>query len=132
MRFPFFCLWTVVALCGFSPLLCAAQEGIASDEVSYLSFQVPGALGTYPMAINNSMTVTGYYYVSATVTVGFLRDPTGAITTFSIRGGVLDGAGKHQRCRRHYRLLRGCVRNASWLCALRGWASRYGRSYGRV
>jgi hypothetical protein len=88
MRFPYFRLWPVVAVCMLSPLFCYAQEAAASGEVSYLSFQVPGALGTYPMSINSSMTVTGYYYVSATVTGGFLRDADGTITIFSIRDGV--------------------------------------------
>jgi hypothetical protein len=76
------------AVCLLSPLFCAAQQPTASDEVSYLSFEVPGALGTYPMSINNSMAVTGYYYVSSAVTRGFLRDADGAITTFSVGDGV--------------------------------------------
>jgi hypothetical protein len=37
-------------------IVCAAQKPGLSSEPSYLSFQVPGALGTYPMSINNSMT----------------------------------------------------------------------------
>ena len=40
------------------------------------------------MSINDSMAVTGYYYVSSTVTRGFLRDADGAITTFDVFGGV--------------------------------------------
>jgi hypothetical protein len=88
MRFPYFRLWPVVAVCMFSPLFCYAQEAAASGEVSYLSFQVPGALGTYPKGINNSMTVTGYYYVSPTATFGFMREAAGRITTFSIRDGL--------------------------------------------
>jgi uncharacterized membrane protein len=40
------------------------------------------------MSINDSMAVTGYYYVSSTVTRGFLRDADGAITTFDVSGGV--------------------------------------------
>jgi hypothetical protein len=77
----------VAALSMLSPLLCAAQEGI-NGEATYISFSVPDALGTYPMSINASMTVTGYYYVSSTVTAGFLRDADGTITTFSVRDGV--------------------------------------------
>jgi hypothetical protein len=78
----------VVTLCIFIPLFCAAQEAAVSSEVSYVSFEIPGALGTYPMSINNSMAVTGYYYVSSTVTAGFLRDADGTITTFSVRDGL--------------------------------------------
>jgi hypothetical protein len=77
----------VVTLCVLSSLLSAAQEPAASSDVSYLSFSVPGALGTYPMSINDSMVVTGYCYVSPTITRGFLRDADGTITTFAAPGG---------------------------------------------
>jgi hypothetical protein len=76
------------ALCMVSLLFCAAQEHAVGSEVSYLSFEVPGALGTYPMSVNNSMAVTGYYYASATVARGFVREADGAITTFDVSGGV--------------------------------------------
>jgi hypothetical protein len=78
----------VATLCMLSPLFCVAQKAAVINEVSYLSFEVPGALGTYPMSINASMAVTGYYYVSSTETRGFLRNQDGTITTFSVRDGV--------------------------------------------
>jgi hypothetical protein len=78
----------VFTLCALSSLISAAQEPAVSSEASYLSFQVPGSLGTYPMGINNSMAVTGYYYVTPMVTRGFLRNPDGTITTFDVPGGV--------------------------------------------
>jgi hypothetical protein len=78
----------VLTLCIVTLRSCAAQETSVSNEVSYLSFQVPGALGTYPMSVNSTMAVTGYYYVSSTVTGGFVRDAAGAITTFRIRDGI--------------------------------------------
>jgi hypothetical protein len=78
----------VAALCVLGPLTAVAHGGNINGEATYISFSVPGALGTYPMSINNSMTVTGYYYVSPTVTRGFLRDADGNITTFSVRDGV--------------------------------------------
>src|ERR1700688_968061 len=78
----------VVPLCVLSQLLCAAQEPAGSSKPSYLSFEVPGALGTYPMSINASMAVTGYYYVSSTETRGFLRNHDGDFTTFSVRNSV--------------------------------------------
>jgi hypothetical protein len=77
----------VVTLPIFIHLLCPAREPAVSSEASYLSFEVPGALGTYPTSVNNSMAVTGYYYVSSAVAQGFLRDPEGAITTFAVRDG---------------------------------------------
>jgi hypothetical protein len=73
----------VAAVCVVSPLPFAAQEPVLSDEVSYLSFEVPGALGTYPMSVNNSMAVTGYYLESPTSARGFLREGDGTLTTFS-------------------------------------------------
>jgi hypothetical protein len=66
-----------------SLLTCAAQEGI-NGEATYISSSVPGALGTYPMSINASMTVTGFYYVAdvtPTGVRGFVRDADGTITT---------------------------------------------------
>jgi hypothetical protein len=80
--------YLAATLCMLSPLFCAAQEPAVSNEVSYVSFQVPGALGTFPMSINSTMAVTGYYYVSPMVTRGFLRQADGAITTFDVPGGV--------------------------------------------
>ena len=49
---------------------------------------VPGALGTFPMALNDSMAVTGYHLVSPTVAYGFLEDAAGIITTFKVGGSI--------------------------------------------
>jgi hypothetical protein len=55
----------------------------------YLHFVFgPGALGTYPMSINASMEVTGYYNVSPTAARGFLREADGTFTTFDVAGAV--------------------------------------------
>jgi hypothetical protein len=78
----------VFALCMLGPLTCVAHGDDINGEATYISFSVPGGLGTYPMSINNSMVVTGYYYASPTMTRGFLRDADGAITTFDVLGGV--------------------------------------------
>ena len=61
-----------------TPLFCHAQG------VSYLSVEVSGALGTFPMAINNSMTVTGYYLVSPTEAHAFVRHADGTFTLFNV------------------------------------------------
>jgi hypothetical protein len=74
------------ALCIFSLFFSAACAG--GSEASYISFQVPGAMGTYPMSINNFMTVTGYYYASATLVRGFVRQADGLITTFDAVGSA--------------------------------------------
>jgi hypothetical protein len=78
----------VSAVCILSPLLCIAQEAAVDKAASYLSFRVPDALGTYPMSVNDSMAVTGYYLVSPTASRGFLRCPDGTIATFSVRDGI--------------------------------------------
>jgi hypothetical protein len=78
----------LVALCVLGPLTCFAHGGNINGEASYISFSVPGAFGTYPMSINASMEVIGYYYVSPTMTCGFLREADGTITTFDVPGAV--------------------------------------------
>jgi hypothetical protein len=77
----------VASLFMLSLLTCAAQKGI-NGEATYFPFEVPGALGTYPISVNNSMAVTGYYFVSPTTTRGFVRDAGGAITTFDVLGSL--------------------------------------------
>jgi hypothetical protein len=81
------CLATA-SLFTLSALFCAAQDAINEKKASYLTVQAPGALGTYPMALNDSMVVTGYYMVSPTAARAFLQDADGNITTFSVRDGL--------------------------------------------
>jgi hypothetical protein len=76
----------VATLCVLSPLFCAAQEPAVSNEVSYVSFQVPGALGTYPASINSANTVTGDYVAPTGDQPAFVRRFDGAITTFTVPG----------------------------------------------
>jgi len=76
----------VVAVCVLGPLNCVAHGGNINGEATYISFSVPGALGTYPMSINASMEVTGYYSASSTVLRGFLRGADGTMTTFDVAG----------------------------------------------
>jgi hypothetical protein len=78
----------VAALCFLGPLACVAHSANINGEASYISFSVPGALGTYPTSINGSMEVTGYYNVSSMVARGFLREADGTITTFDVGGGI--------------------------------------------
>jgi hypothetical protein len=78
----------VAALCVLGPLTCVAHGSNINGEATYISFSVPGALGTYPVGINASMEVTGYYNVSPTAARGFLREPDGTITTFDVAGAV--------------------------------------------
>ena len=55
----------------------------------FTTFQVPGALGTYPMSINDSETVTGYYTEPAGPQGGFVRTADGAVETFQVPGSIL-------------------------------------------
>jgi hypothetical protein len=55
----------------------------------FTTFQVPGALGTYPMSINDSETVTGYYTESAGTQGGFVRSADGVVETFQVPGSIL-------------------------------------------
>ena len=85
--------FVIAALCVFGPSFCAAHGGSINGEATYISFSVPGALGTYPIGINASMEVTGYYTVSSTVTRGFLREADGTITTFDVEPEGINAAG---------------------------------------
>jgi hypothetical protein len=76
----------VAALCVVGPLTCVAHAGNINGEATYVSFSVPGSLGTYPMSINASMEVTGYYYVTPTVERGFLREADGTIDAIRRNG----------------------------------------------
>jgi hypothetical protein len=80
--------FVVFAFCVLGPLTCVAHGGDINGEATYISFSVPGGVGTYPMSINASMTVTGYYYVTPTVARGFLREADGTFTTFDVAGGI--------------------------------------------
>jgi uncharacterized membrane protein len=72
----------IAALCFLTPLFSRPEQ------VSYVSVEVPDAVGTYPMTINNSMTVAGYYLVSPTEAHGFVRSADGSITTFIVPGSL--------------------------------------------
>jgi hypothetical protein len=78
----------VFALCMLGSLTCVAHGGNINGEATFISFSVPGGLGTYPMSINASMEVSGYYNVSATEARGFLREADGTITTFNVPGAI--------------------------------------------
>jgi hypothetical protein len=76
----------VVVLCVVGPLTCVAHGGNVNGEATYISFSVPGALGTYPAAINYRRTVTGTYVAPGGTQPGFVRRFDGTITTFSVPG----------------------------------------------
>jgi hypothetical protein len=76
------------ALCVLGSLTGAAQASNINGEASFISFKVPAARSTYPMAINSSMTVAGYYLVTTSEARGFIRAADGTIDTFGVAGAV--------------------------------------------
>jgi hypothetical protein len=77
------------ALCLLTPLLSLAQDFGRDKHDHLLRFEVPGSKATYPLAINEGGTVTGYYITKSGATSGFVRDDDGQITTFDIPGSIL-------------------------------------------
>jgi len=76
------------ALLVLGSLTGVAHGSNINAEASYVAFTVSGALGTYPMAINSSMTVTGYYLTTNNEAHGFIRTADGTIDTFDVGGAV--------------------------------------------
>jgi hypothetical protein len=76
------------ALCVLGSLTGAAHGSNINGEATFTSFKVPAALDTYPMAVNSSMTVTGYYLVTYNEAHGFIRTADGTIDTFRVGGAV--------------------------------------------
>lgn len=60
----------------------------AAPSPAYLSFSVPDSSATYPMSINDDLTITGYYVDSTGKTHGFVRCFDGRITVFDVPGSV--------------------------------------------
>jgi PEP-CTERM motif len=54
----------------------------------YIQFDVPDASGTNPTSINLLGAITGSFSDADGSTAGFLRRPSGAITTFNVPGGT--------------------------------------------
>ena len=83
----------VIALCVLGPLSCAALCANINGEATYISFAVPGASGsTFAQGINHSMQVTGSYFDSPVSMRGFLREPDGTISTFTVPGSTYTSA----------------------------------------
>jgi hypothetical protein len=76
-------------LCLLTPLLSLAQDFAREKHAHLLHFEVPGSKATYPLAINEGGTVTGYYITKSGATSGFVREDDGHITTFDVPGSAL-------------------------------------------
>jgi hypothetical protein len=76
------------ALCVLGPLTCASHGASITGEATFISFSVPGATrGTFPLSINASMTVTGYYLAPGVMN-GFVRTEDGSFTSFAAPGAT--------------------------------------------
>ena len=76
-------------------LLIATVTVIASAQFTFTTFDVPGAVGTFPFAINNNGDIAGLYTTSAGNT-GFIRKADGTFTSFdlsSVNGSVFKVEG---------------------------------------
>src|SRR5438067_8149466 len=87
--------WGSVVAAGYLVALWCAGLASAEDVSSrgalgtFISFSAPGSTNTYPYAINNGMTITGYYVGADKAIHGFLREPWfGTITSFDPPGSI--------------------------------------------
>lgn len=76
------------AFCVLGSLTGVAQGSNINGGANFISFKVPAALDTYPIAVYSSMTVTGYYLVTYNEAHGFIRTADGTIDTFRVAGAV--------------------------------------------
>ena len=72
-----------------TPSLCQAQGRPEEKHDLSFSFRVPESTATYPLSINEAMTVTGYYVDKSGVTRGFVRYDDGHVIAFDVPGSVL-------------------------------------------
>jgi hypothetical protein len=77
------------SLCGAQNVVRVRPNFARERPDLFTTFQVPGALGTYPMSINDSQTVAGYYTAAAGTQGGFVRSQDGTIDTFQVPGSIL-------------------------------------------
>ena len=65
-----------------------------APAATFLSFDAPGAgtaqnQGTFPLAINRSGLIVGYFTDSSNVQHGFMRDPDGTFTIVDVPGSIV-------------------------------------------
>jgi hypothetical protein len=77
------------AVCLLAPLFCTAQEGITHNGPFFVSVEVSGSTGTYPVGINNSLSITGYYKDASQHSHGFVRNLSGKVSSFDVTGSIL-------------------------------------------
>lgn len=70
-------------------LLICAFGGSAYAGERFITFNVPKALGTVPLAINSHGDAAGYYYVTSTTSHSFIRHADGTFEKFSPKGAAV-------------------------------------------
>src|SRR5690349_6808313 len=79
--------WALAILLPLSSL--EPGHSLSAQQLSFTTFDVPGAANTFPASINASGAITGAYIDSIRRQQhGFLRDSDGTITTFDPPGYV--------------------------------------------
>src|SRR5271156_1231080 len=78
----------IVVVCLLASLLSIPVPLRAQSQPVFLSFQVPGSRATYPLAINEAETVTGYSISNSGVSSGFVRYQDGQIINFDVPGSA--------------------------------------------
>ena len=77
------------ALCLLTPLLSLGQNFTSGEHYLVFHFSVPGSNATYPLAINEEGTITGYFLTASGATSGFVRYDEGQIITFAVPGSIV-------------------------------------------
>jgi hypothetical protein len=60
---------------------------------TFITFDVPGAQGTFPASINPAGDITGSYSDANGLGHSFVRSSNGTVTTFDVPGGTSSGGG---------------------------------------
>jgi hypothetical protein len=76
------------AVCLLAPLFCSAQGSARHNSPFFISFQVPQSTATFPLSINDRLSVTGYYRGADGQLHGFVRHVFGEITSFDVAGSI--------------------------------------------
>jgi hypothetical protein len=82
-----FCLTAVVCL--LAPLFSSAQATPPANGPFFISLEVPNSTGTYPMGVNDSLSVAGYYKDASQQIHGFVRLVMGQVTSFDVAGSIM-------------------------------------------
>src|ERR1039458_10026713 len=68
-----------------------AQGFIRNTDGTFVTFDAPGAIGTYAYSINNNGVIAGDFNDGMSSNNGFIRHPDGSFETYSIDGAEFLG-----------------------------------------